>query len=174
MVWLGLAWPGLAWYVDIMEQNRMMLMILIAFLNSTIFCSQADLLCLHMILHEWLAFYSIFFWIFSKVVYLRHWRGWCHIKLLPSQHVLCTPYNYAPCHFMQSHIHKVHACLVVTCHQHYWQNDQDLLRATAVKQGRGSYQNKESSQKVDPGEENYPTARAGIWTCDLSIMSLVL
>ena len=29
----------------------------------------------------------------------------------------------------------------------------------------------ESSQKVDPGEENYPAAPAGIQTCDLSITS---
>ena len=56
------------------------------------------------------------FWIFTEVVYLRHWHGWCHMKLPPSRHkfcvhhttmhhvtsckVLCTPYNHAPCHFM--------------------------------------------------------------------------
>ena len=34
-----------------------------------------------------------------------------------------------------SHICKVHACLVVTCHLHFWQNDRDLLRATAVARG---------------------------------------
>ena len=33
---------------------------------------------------------------------------------------------------MQSHIRKVYACLAVTCHLHFWQNDRDLLRATAV------------------------------------------
>ena len=33
-----------------------------------------------------------------------------------SAQVLCTPYNHAPCHFMQSHIRKVYACLAVTCH----------------------------------------------------------
>jgi len=48
------------------------------------------------------------------VVYLLRWHGWCHIKLLPSWHVLCTPCNHAPCHFMQSHIHKVHAYLAST------------------------------------------------------------
>ena len=37
-----------------------------------------------------------------------------------------------PCHFMQSHIRKVHACLAVTCHLYFRQNDRDLLRATAV------------------------------------------
>ena len=58
--------------------------------------------------------------------------GWCHMKLLPSRRVLCTPYKHTPCHFMQSHIRKVHACLAVTCHLHFWQNDRALLRATAV------------------------------------------
>ena len=33
---------------------------------------------------------------------------------------------------MQSHIRKVYACLAVTCHLHFWQNDRDLLHATAV------------------------------------------
>ena len=36
-----------------------------------------------------------------------------------------------PRHFMQNHIHEVYACLAVTCHLHFWQNDRDLLRATA-------------------------------------------
>ena len=42
------------------------------------------------------------------MVYLQRWRGWWHVKLLPSRRVLCTPYNHGPCHFMQSHIRKVH------------------------------------------------------------------
>ena len=58
-----------------------------------------------------------------------------------SVQVLCTPYNHAPCHFMQSHIRKVYACLAVTCHLHFWQNDQDLLRATVVTQGWNGYWN---------------------------------
>ena len=49
-----------------------------------------------------------------------------------SAQVLCTPYNHVPCHFMQSHIRKVYACLAVTCHLHFWQNDRDLLRATGT------------------------------------------
>ena len=47
-------------------------------------------------------------------MYLQCWISWCHMKLLPSRHVLCTPYNHAPCHFMQSHICKVHCTLSVT------------------------------------------------------------
>ena len=68
-------------------------------------------------------------------MYVQRWHGWCHMKLLPFRRVLCTPYKHAPCHFMQSHIRKVHACLAVTCHLHFWQTDRALLRATAVTRG---------------------------------------
>ena len=72
------------------------------------------------------------FWISTGVVYLQRWPGWCHMKLLPARRVLCTPYSHAPCHFVQSHIRELYAYLAVTCHPHFWQNDQGLLRATAV------------------------------------------
>ena len=62
-----------------------------------------------------------------------------HETAATSAQVLCTPYNHAPCHFMQSHIRKVYARLAVTCHLHFWQNDRDLLRATAVTQGWNGY-----------------------------------
>ena len=68
----------------------------------------------------------------------------------------------------------MHVCLVVTCHLHFRQNDRDLLRATAVTRGWNGYRNKESAQKVDPGEENSPAAPAGIRTRDLSITSPAL
>ena len=58
-----------------------------------------------------------------------------HETAAVSAQVLCTPHNHAPCHFMQSHIRKVYACLAVTCRLHLWQNDRDLLRATAVARG---------------------------------------
>ena len=106
-------------------------------LYSAILCSWADSLHSHVILHEWIVFYSAFFWISTEVVYLQRWHGWCHKKLLPSWRVLRTPYNHAPCHFMQSHIRKVYACLAVTCHLRFWQNDWDLLRATVVGGGGG-------------------------------------
>ena len=82
------------------------------------------------------------------MVYLQRWHGWCHMKLLPSRRVLCTPYSHAPCHFMQSHIRKVHACLAVTCYLHFWQNGQDLLRATAVIRARNGYRTKSQSRKL--------------------------
>ena len=61
--------------------------------------------------------------------------------------VLCTPDNHAPCRFMQSHIRKVCACLAVTCHLHFWQNDRDLLRAAAVTRGWNRYQNRSQHRK---------------------------
>ena len=90
-----------------------------------------------------------------------------------SAQILCTPYNHVPCHFIQSHIRKVYARLAVTCHLHFWQNDQDLLHATAVTQGWNGYRNK-SQHRNDTVEENPPAAPAGIQTHDLSITSPAL
>ena len=81
-------------------------------------------------------------------MYLQRWHGWCHMKLLSSRRVLCTPYNHAPCHFMQSHIRKVYACLAVTCHLHFWQNDRGLLRATAGTRGWNGYRNESQHRKL--------------------------
>ena len=82
------------------------------------------------------------------MVYLQRWHGWYHMKLLPSGRVLCTPYNHAPCHFMQSHTRKVYVCLAVTCHLRFWQNDRDLLRATGVTRGWNGYRNKSQHRKL--------------------------
>ena len=68
----------------------------------------------------------------------------------------------------------MYACLAVTCHLRFWQNDPGLLCATAVTQGWNGYGNKESAQKVDPGEENSPAAPAGIRTDNLLISSPAL
>ena len=53
----------------------------------------------------------------------------------------------AEARFNKSHIRKVYACLAVTCHLHIWQNDQDLIRATAVTRGQNGYQNKSQHRK---------------------------
>ena len=69
-------------------------------------------------------------------------------------HVLCTPCNNAPLYdvtLFDANIQRVHACLVVTCHLHFWQKDQDLLRATVVTQGWNRYR-RESARKVNPGQ----------------------
>ena len=71
-----------------------------------------------------------------------------HETAAVSAQVPYTPYNHAPCDFMQSHIRKVYVCLAVTCHLHFWQNDQDLLRATAVTQGWNGYRNNSQHRKL--------------------------
>ena len=95
------------------------------------------------------------------MVYLQRCHGWCHMKLLPSRRVLCTPYNHAPCHFMQSHIRKLYACLAVTCHLHFWQNDLDLSRATAVTRRWNGYRNKSQHRKLTLEKKILPPLQQG-------------
>ena len=83
-----------------------------------------------------------------------------HETAAVSAQVLCTPYNHAPCHFMQSHIRKVYACLAVTCHLHFCQIDRDLLRAAAVTRGRNGYRNKIQHRKLTLEKRNSPAAPA--------------
>ena len=78
-----------------------------------------------------------------------------------SARVLCTPYNHAPCHFMQSHIRKVYACLAVTCHLHFWQNDRGLLRATVVTRGWNGYRNKSQHRKSTLEKKILPPLQQG-------------
>ena len=61
-------------------------------------------------------------------------QGWCHLKLMPSSHRFWV-YNAPVYSVIQSHIYRVHVCLAIKCHQHCWQNERDLLRATATTQG---------------------------------------
>ena len=51
------------------------------------------------------------------------------------------PCTSLQCHFIQSNTGSVHVCLAVTCHLHFWHNDQDLLHATAVTWGWNRYSN---------------------------------
>ena len=84
-----------------------------------------------------------------------------HETAAVSAQVLCTPYNHASCHIMQSHIRKVNACLAVTCHLHFWQNDRDLLRATAVTRGWNRYRNKCQHGKSTLEKKILPPFRRG-------------
>ena len=72
---------------------------------------------------------------------------------------MCTPCTSLQCHFIRNHIRRKPVCLDVTWHPRFWQNDQDLLRATAVLWEWNGY--RESAQKVDHGEENSPASPAG-------------
>ena len=133
-------------------------------LYSAILRSRADSLRSHVILHEWIAFYSAFLNIHrSGVLTALAWLVPQESAARESQsrRVLCTPYNHAPCHFMQSHIRKVYACLAVTCHPHFWQNDRGLLRATAVTRGWNGYRNKSQHRKLTLEKKILPPLQQG-------------
>ena len=105
-------------------------------LYSAILRSRADSLRSHVILREWLVFYGAFLDIHRSGVLTALVP---HETAAVSARFVYRPDNHAPRHLMQS---KVHACLAVTSHLRFWQNDRDLLRATAVTTGWNGYQNK--------------------------------
>ena len=85
-----------------------------------------------------LSFHSKYFFISTEMAYWQ--RSLVVAWLVPretaavSAQVLCTPFNRAPVYMSLhlNHIGRVHACLAVTCHLRFWQNDRDLLRATII------------------------------------------
>ena len=79
----------------------------------------------------------------------------------------CSVYTMQPCtslqcHFIRSHIRKMHVCLTVTFHLHFWQNDRDLLRAAAVRRGWNSYQNESRHGKLTMEKKTIPPHLPGI------------
>ena len=113
-------------------------------------------------LNELLWLHTARFWIFTEVVYSQ--RCLVVTWLVPretaafSAHALCTSYTPAPVYtFIRNHARGEYECLAVTWHLHFWQNDRDLLRVTALTRGWNGYRN-ESTQKVDSGEKKAPAA----------------
>ena len=58
-------------------------------------------------------------------------------------------------------IRKVYACLAVTCHLHFWQNDRDFLRATVVTRGWNGYRNKSQHGKSTLEKKILPPFQQG-------------
>ena len=56
--------------------------------------------------------------------------------------------------------------------QHFCQSDWSLWLASAVTMGGTRYQNGKSAQRVNSGEEHFPTSPVRDQTCDLPIMGL--
>ena len=55
----------------------------------------------------------------------------------------------------------MYACLAVTCHLHFWQNDWDLLRATVVTRGWNVYWNKSQHRKSTLEKKILPPFQQG-------------
>ena len=74
-------------------------------------------------------------------------------------------YTIQPCTSLQRHfMQRVHVCSAVTYHLHFWQNNRDLLRATAVTRGWNGYRNK-SQHRPSPWKRTFSrteTASLGI------------
>ena len=61
-------------------------------------------------------------------------------------HYVWTAAYSAHCEFVGS---KVYACLGVTCHLHFWENDRGLLRATAVTRGWNGQQSQHTKLTLE-------------------------
>ena len=68
----------------------------------------------------------------------------------------------------------MYACLGVSCHLHFWQNDRGLLRATAVILECNGHRIRVCTHTLNPGEENSPATPARVQTRNLSITSPAL
>ena len=86
-------------------------------------------------------------------------------------HYACTAAQSTHCNFIRS---RVYVCLGVTCHLHFLQNDRGLLHATAVTRGRNGHQIKISTQSYLWRRKFFHCCCHGIWTRNLSTMSLVV
>ena len=55
----------------------------------------------------------------------------------------------------------MYACLAVTCHLQFWQNDRDFLRATVVTRGWNGYRNKSQHRKSTLEKKIFPPFQQG-------------
>ena len=67
----------------------------------------------------------------------------------------------AEARFNKIHIREVYACLAVTCHLLFWQNDRDFLRATVVTRGWNGYRNKSQHRKSTLEKKILPPFQQG-------------
>ena len=121
------------------------------FLYSDILCSQADSPHSHVILHEWISFYSAFLNSHQSGVLTA--LAWLvpHETAAISAHSVYTIQPWTMHHVTSCKatcIRKVYVCLAITCHLHFWQNDKGLLHATTVTQGWNGYRNKSQHRKM--------------------------
>ena len=106
-------------------------------LHSAILRSRADSLRSHVILHEWLAFCSSFFEYPPKwCIYRAGMTGATRNRCCLDASSVYTMHHVTSCKTTNVRF-SCQACLAVTCHLHFWQNDRDLLRATVVTREGG-------------------------------------
>ena len=87
---------------------------------------------------------------------------WNCCRLGASSVYTIQPRTALQCHLIRSHVRRVHVCLDVTCHLHFWQNDLDLLRATAVTRGWNGYRNKSQHRKLTLEKKSLSPLQRGL------------
>ena len=93
-------------------------------------------------------------------MYLQRWHGWCHMKLQPSRRRFCV--HHTTMHHVTSCKATYVRCLAVTCHLYFWQNDRDLLCATAITHGWNRYRNKSQHRKSTLEKKILPLLLQGL------------
>ena len=62
--------------------------------------------------------------------------------------------------YSKPHAYRVHVWLAVTCHLHFWQNDQDLLHAAVVTPGWNRYGNESQHKELTQEKKILPLSIA--------------
>ena len=84
----------------------------------------------------------------------------CHLGAISVYTIQpCTCFE---CHCIRNHIRRVHVCLAVTGHLHFWQNGRDPWRATAVTRGWNGCRNKSQHRKMIPEKKIVPPFLPGL------------
>ena len=116
------------------------------------------------------------FWISTEVVTAPFgcYMAGVTWKRLPSRCKFCvhhtTMHQFAVSFTLKPHTQDLmHVCLAVTCRLHLWQNDRDLLGATAVTRGWNGSRNKSQHRKLTLENNILPPLLPGTQTRDLSI-----
>ena len=112
-------------------------------------------------------------WCTYNAVRLLH--GWCHPNC--SRVGASSVYTIQPCtmsrHFMQNHIRRVHACLAVTCHLHFWQNTilTPLLSGLEPETFRSRLGIRRSNHLTIPAARSLPEVSSTACVCKLKYSS---
>ena len=128
------------------------------------------MLLLNVISNEWPQPFTECFWIYIQqsgvltVLFGCYMAGtmWNCCQL--GAHFIYTiqPHTSLQCHFVKNHMHRVHVCVVVTCHLHFGQDDRDLLCATAVTWGWNRYWNMSQHRELTLGKKIIPLLLPGL------------
>ena len=74
---------------------------------------------------------------------------WSYCCLSAHSVYTIQPCTSLQCHFIPSHLHRVHVCLAVTCHLHFWHNDRDFFMCYCSDTRWNGYLNESQHRKLN-------------------------